>query len=121
MRNCCWMQAMVLGMVSASAAWAGGCAARETKHVMTQPATGQVMACQLCYDEIVKVRKSHVPVAPKSVPRHNRLVEVKRHACPDCKTEAVFYDEDGALMVRCARCAPDGVACDRCLPPTASP
>lgn len=40
-----------------------------------------------------------------------------RHDCASCKTEMSIYSENGVLMVKCAKCAPEGMACDKCLPP----
>jgi hypothetical protein len=42
---------------------------------------------------------------------------IERHMCPDCKGDMKIYTEDGKLKVQCSKCAPEGVACDRCLPP----
>ncbi len=68
------------------------------------------MSCSKCYDFAVRVLTGP--------PKHRRYKIEVRHACADCASEAViFAAEDGRLMIRCAGCVPDGVACDRCLPP----
>ncbi len=36
------------------------------------------------------------------------------HACSCCKVEVVFYEVDGKPMLKCPKCAPQGVACADC-------
>ena len=72
----------------------------------------KMIGCKLCYDRTVTVRRMH----PKGsgLARRKRVV---KHMCPDCKVDSEIYTEDGKLMMKCAKCAPEGIACDKCLPP----
>lgn len=92
----------------------GLAACQAEKHTMVEPAPGTPIVCQECYTRIERVRAEYG--------RHwgiysggDRVIE--RHQCPDCKTELSIYAEEGTLMVKCDRCAPEGLACDKCLPP----
>ena len=92
------------------AAGVTGCQYR--RHSVTAAAPGDTTVCALCYDEIVKARSTGGPLAGL---RTNKMVA--RHACTECQTEMSIYVEQGELMVRCDKCAPEGVPCDRCVPP----
>ncbi len=82
-------------------------------HDVVPAGGGQRLGCRLCYDETVRVLTG--------APKYRRYKTIQRHRCEECKTDVAFYDgDDGKLMIRCARCAPDGVQCDRCLPPMTS-
>lgn len=70
------------------------------------------VGCQKCYDEVKRIRK-----ASAKGQQWNRNQLIKKHMCPDCKVEMSTYTKDGMPMLKCAKCAPEGVACDRCLPP----
>lgn len=72
------------------------------------------MGCQKCYDEVRQVLTSHSKGAawPKAK-------VFKRHACPECRGDMTIYAEDGKPMIKCPKCAPQGIACDRCLAPEA--
>ncbi len=86
----------------------------EVVHTVVAANEGQRLSCQLCYDEVVRVLTGP--------PKHRRYKTVQRHRCVECTTEVAFYvGNDGKLMIRCARCAPDGMPCDRCLPPEPRP
>ena len=89
----------------------GGCAGE--KHVVLGSRDGVSMQCRLCFDETVKVRKLH---RDQKSWRY-RDVAIRKHQCPDCTGNVEYYFKEGKAMVRCARCAPAGVDCDRCLPP----
>ena len=68
------------------------------------------LGCRLCYDEMVRVRTGS--------PKHRRYKMIERHRCAECMTELAFFaDEYGKLRIRCARCAPEGKPCDRCIAP----
>lgn len=83
---------------------------REPIHFMGERPEGVTLSCQQCYDHAVRVLTGP--------PKHRRYKAVVRHACPDCASEAVIYNgPDGKPMIRCEQCAPEGVPCDRCLPP----
>lgn len=70
---------------------------------------GVRIGCKLCYDQTRTV--SHA----KGVSFKQRV-----HQCPDCKTDVSLYSEGGVAKMKCANCAPEGVACNRCLPPEGS-
>ncbi len=77
-------------------------------HEMAAQEQDHVIHCQLCYDEVVKVRNA----TPKG--RSYRLIT--KHACTGCKGDVTTYEQDGTIMVKCPGCAPEGVACNRCKP-----
>lgn len=93
----------LLGLVLA------GCQSPQPQHRMAEPEAGTKIACQLCYDEAVRARTGP--------PKHRRYKTVLRHRCPGCYSDVAIYEANGALMIKCAHCAADGVACDKCLPP----
>lgn len=88
------------------------CQSAQPRHRITEPETGTNIACQLCYDEAVR--------ALTGPPKHRRYKTVLKHRCPDCFSDVAIYEDNGALMIKCARCAPEGVACNKCLPPDKS-
>lgn len=75
---------------------------------------GEVAVCTKCYDEIVRARGKGGPLAGL---RTNKMIA--KHACEECDTEMSLYVEGGVAMVKCARCAPQGVPCDKCVPAAA--
>ncbi len=82
------------------------------KHDMAAQEDGHVIGCKMCYDEAVRVRETH----PKAgAATRDRII--KKHMCPDCKTEMVLYNEGDTPMIKCAHCAPEGVPCSKCMPP----
>lgn len=102
-------------MAIGTAAWITGCASTsgKTAHQVVSQAADHKIQCQKCYDEVIRIRRSF----DKGKHRWKKTHMITRHVCPDCKTELSIYTEDGKPMVKCAKCAPEGVACDRCLPP----
>jgi uncharacterized metal-binding protein YceD (DUF177 family) len=79
-------------------------------HNVAPTESGHRLGCQLCYDEMVRVLTGS--------PKHRRYKTTRRHRCAECTTDVSLYvGDDGKLMIRCARCAPVGQPCDRCLPP----
>lgn len=97
--------------VLVSGVWIGGCAApgeRRAHPVVSQPA-GHPMQCRMCYDVAVRVRTGPA--------KNRRYKVVQKHQCLDCNTQVLVSTEGGELKIKCARCAPEGVPCDRCLPP----
>lgn len=82
-----------------------GCDAPKHKMVETQP--GKSSICRLCYEEIVNVPPN---------PRYAPMGVIRRHKCEECKSEMSIYMEDGVKKIRCGKCAPDGMDCDKCLP-----
>jgi len=88
------------------------CQSPKPRHRMAEAEPGTKVACQLCYDEAVR--------ALTGPPKHRRYTTVLKHRCPDCFSDVAIYKNGGTLMIKCARCAPAGVACDKCLPPSDS-
>ena len=64
------------------------------------------------HDEVVAVRTEYAKGGNWS-----HTAAATKHQCPDCKASMEFYEKDGKLMVKCSKCAPAGMACDKCLPP----
>jgi len=87
-------------------------ACQSDKHTMVEPPPGSKTICTQCYDEVYKV--THWGSARGGAPSRQTHT---RHECTSCKTEMSIYSENGVLMVKCAKCAPEGLACDKCLPP----
>ena len=86
-----------------------GCAT--SKHDMVAAPDGKVSVCTKCYDQVRKVRSTG---GPRGGLATNRTVTT--HVCEECKDEMTIYTQDGVLKVRCPKCAPQGVDCDRCVP-----
>jgi Zn ribbon nucleic-acid-binding protein len=86
-----------------------GC--QSQRHTIVEPKPGTKVICQQCYDEVAKVRRR----SGHRGPTYTQNVSV--HQCPQCETAVSIYSENGVLMVKCDRCAPEGLACDKCLPP----
>lgn len=105
---CLTAAVLLVGMVF----WSGGCQATRAKpgHLVKKTADSYDIACQLCYDKIVKIRRKH---AKHTAWKKMRII--KKHMCPECKTEVVFYMEGGKPMIKCLKCVPEGVACDKCV------
>jgi hypothetical protein len=98
-----------VGMVALLGVALVGCQSPQPKHRMTEAGTGTKIACRMCYDEAVRVLTGP--------PRHRRYKTALKHKCPDCFSDVEVYEDGGTPMIKCARCAPDGVACNECLPP----
>ena len=90
----------------------GIAACQSDKHTMVEPKDGTVITCKECYDEVYKVQHPSGSRWGGTVTQTHT-----RHVCPDCKTEMSIYTENGVTKVKCAKCAPEGLACDKCLPP----
>ncbi len=87
-------------------------ACQSDKHTMVEPKDGTVIVCTECYNEVYKVQH------PSGSRWGGTVSQTRtRHECPSCKTEMSIYTENGVTKVKCARCAPEGLACDKCLPP----
>ena len=77
------------------------------QHKMTESAPGKKSVCTQCYDHMTTI------VRTKGSGTHTDMT----HACPGCKSEmSVYTGADGVMMMKCAGCAPAGVACDKCQP-----
>ncbi len=81
------------------------------KMVAAPSGTEHEIMCKACYDEIKLVRRGGLK-GPWSPDQFMRV-----HHCEGCKTDMTFYMQEGVTMVKCPKCAPEGVACDRCVPP----
>lgn len=99
-------QIMALGIASLIGLTLIGCDASKHKMVETQP--GKQTICRLCYEEIVNVPPN---------PRYAPMGVIRRHRCEECKSETSIYMENGVKKIRCSKCAPEGLDCDKCLPP----
>ena len=84
-------------------------------HQVSDTSGSHVMGCKMCYDEAHTVVQAQAKGAQPS-----RSQVIKKHMCPDCEAEVATYTEDGTPMIKCAKCAPEGVACDKCVPPRAA-
>ena len=87
-------------------------ACQSDKHTMVEPSSGTTIVCTKCYDEVYKTQHPSGSRWGGTVTQTHT-----RHMCPECQTEMSIYDVNGVLMVKCAKCTPEGVACDKCLPP----
>ena len=105
--------ALVCGALVVSVA---GSACR-SPHRMRGETEGQQVICRSCYDRAVEVWTSSSDKYSGRFGYAPTLHVHQEHQCPDCRTTAVVYTEDGRWMISCTRCAPEGVPCDRCLPP----
>jgi hypothetical protein len=83
------------------------------QHTVTPASSDQVSVCRLCYD--ISQSELRTWFAGKGRPR-DHLFEKRVHQCPDCASEVVVSEQGETLVLQCARCAPAGVACDRCRP-----
>ena len=81
-------------------------------HQVANRSENHAVGCKLCYDEAHAVVQAHAKGAQWS-----RTQVIKKHMCPDCSAEVTTYTQDGTPMIKCGRCAPEGVACDKCSPP----
>ncbi len=88
-------------------------ACQSDKHAMVEAKDGTVIVCKGCYDQIFKMQHSRNFRGGGTTYEQVHT----RHACPYCKTEMSIYTEDGVTKVKCAKCAPEGLDCDKCLPP----
>jgi hypothetical protein len=82
-------------------------------HGMSMASAGaeHPIMCKACYEEVVKFG---VGTSKQQLSR-NQII--RKHHCPDCKTDLTFYTQDGVPMFKCSKCAPEGVPCDKCEPP----
>lgn len=107
-----WVNKRSVLFTSLALAGAALSACQSDKHTMVEPKDGTVIACAACYNEVYKVQHP-------SGSRWGGTVTTThtRHGCRSCKTEVSIYTENGVTKVKCAKCAPVGFACDKCLPP----
>ncbi len=96
-----------IGLLAATSLGLMGCTSNEHRAAVVP--TGKIIACQKCYDAAARVRGADWVGSEMTITRHQ---------CSDCGTSVILYMEDGTPMIKCARCAPEGEACDLCLPPS---
>jgi hypothetical protein len=106
----------VTALVFGSASLLAGCAGSHQEGNAPQHSVsesgGHVMGCQLCYDETKSSERYG-----KNSAAYPGVHIIHTHKCEGCKADVTNYTEDGKPMIKCPKCAPDGVACDKCLPP----
>ena len=102
--------ALALGIVAAG--WLAGCQSTGG-HQVAATAQEQPMMCQACYDQAQLVRNNNVKGVSYRV--------IKKHVCKDCNSQVVLYAQDGKMMIKCSKCAPEGMPCDKCRPPKNKP
>lgn len=66
--------------------------------------------CVECRDFAVQELKVHR--SGRHFQSETRLPRV--HTCSCCKVEVTLYEQDGKPMLRCPKCAPEGVECAAC-------
>lgn len=88
------------------------CACQADPHTMAETKDGKLIVCKSCYDEVYTVQHS-----TRSRLRGTVTQTHTKHECPDCKAEVSISTENGVAIITCAKCAPEGVRCDKCLPP----
>lgn len=96
--------------------WAFGCKNNTTSppHATLDKPSGYEVKCQLCYDKIVRIRRPDFGKTGSNIPSYK---SVTKHMCPECKGMSEIYSQDGEFLFKCDKCAPEGVPCDRCIPP----
>jgi hypothetical protein len=80
---------------------------KESAMVTGEPV--QEIYCKKCFEEVKKARKAHSKGSQWSSGQ-----VVRQQACPDCQSEMTIEMVEGKLVMKCAKCAPDGVYCDQC-------
>ena len=95
--------------------WSTGCQTTGRNHALRAAADNDsgVVVCQQCYDMAVRHRDAFK--GGKGFGAEYKTVT--KHQCAECQGEISLYVENDTPMIKCQRCAPEGIACDRCLPP----
>jgi len=109
---------MAAGVAGSLWMLAAGCSEGQSnsKHESVSAEKGtHVIACQMCYDEAKTTDQQYGKSA--SFPATHII---HQHKCESCNAEVTVYTQDGRPMIKCPKCAPNGVACDLCAPPKAS-
>lgn len=126
--------AMVLFAAVAALGVAGlgglaGCAT--DKHTMIGVPAGAKPVCRECYELLTQYQRwypsryytghrfggGYSNGFGRSGGGEYRTVTDRIHQCQECKSEVSFYYENGIQKIKCAKCAPEGRACDTCAPP----
>lgn len=100
----------------------GGC--QTDKHAMSGAQPGVKPVCRECYELATQYRQWYPDsrggrfgsAAGGSGGEYGTVVD-RVHQCRECKTDVSFYTENGVRKIKCAMCAPEGLACDMCAPP----
>lgn len=93
------------------------------KHAMTGAQPGMEPVCRECYELATQYRQWYPASrggrfgSAGGGGGEYRTVVDRVHQCQACKTDVSFYTEDGVQKIKCAKCAPEGLACDMCAPP----
>jgi hypothetical protein len=113
--------AVLAALAAIGALGLAGC--QTDKHAMSGAQPGVKPVCRECY-ELATQYQQWYPSRYYTGSRFGgssggeyRTVIDRVHQCPECKTDVSFYTENGVQMIKCAKCAPDGLACDLCAPP----
>ena len=99
----------------------GGC--QTDKHAMSGAQPGVKPVCRECYELATQYRQWYPSYNPARFSGASgggggyRTVVDRVHQCQACQTDVSFYTENGVQKIKCAKCAPDGLACDLCAPP----
>ena len=113
--------AMLAALAAVGVAGLAGC--ETDKHTMIGARAGAKPVCRECYELATQYRQwypsrfytgSRFGGSPGG---EYRTVTDRVHQCQECKTDVSFYTENGVQKIKCAKCAPEGLACDMCAPP----
>lgn len=109
----------LVASIAASALMLSSCsAARGPKpHLIERKGAGHEIMCPACYEEVVRVFRGRSKVYKS---RRKIYSYEKKHMCPDCAVQVTMYTENGTPFIKCAKCAPEGVPCANCKPPSVS-
>lgn len=109
------MMAAVLSALGLVSVMSGGC---QSTHAMRADAENKTTVCRTCYTKAVEVWQSSNGGGGGRLWEYTPTKRVyQEHQCPECKTTMVVHNENGTWTIKCPRCAPEGVACDKCQPP----
>jgi len=120
---------MLAALAAIGALGLAGC--QTDKHAMTGAQAGVKPVCRDCYELLTQYQRwypSRYYTGHRFGDRYGdgynrssggeyRTVTDRVHQCQECKSEVSFYYENGIQKIKCAKCAPEGVACDMCAPP----
>lgn len=100
------------------------------KHTMIGARGGVKPVCRECYELLTQYQRwypsryyaGHRFGGPygdgytRSSGGEYRTATDRIHQCQECQSEVSFYYENGIQKIKCTKCAPEGLACDRCAP-----
>lgn len=64
--------------------------------------------CRTCRAAALQVKRILVPTGTQKRPKYRTM---RTSRCSDCRCDVELYEIDGIAHMRCANCAPGGVAC----------